>query len=188
MSRDRAVRVRTGALTAGLVAAAAVLPALLPAAARAEDRPKLRIGDPVPALTLPRVGGGTLALRELRGHPVAYSFFAISCAPCRREVPALARAVARVNRDLPAAAQVRVVVISLDDLKGHDLVRAHPEATWLWDKEDAARAAFDPRTFPCTFLADARGLVRHINRGFGPGYEARVERWLRGLARDRTRE
>jgi hypothetical protein len=45
----------------------------------------------------------------------------------------------------------------------------------------STRAAFDPRTMPCTFLADQTGTVRHINRGFGGGYETRVEQWPRSM-------
>ncbi len=44
-----------------------------------------------------------------------------------------------------------------------------------------ARRMFDPQRYPCTFLIDAAGVVRRINRGFGPGYPARMERWLREL-------
>jgi peroxiredoxin len=54
-------------------------------------------------------------------------------------------------------------------------------AAVLVDPDGAVRAAFDPQRYPCTFLIDAAGTVRHINRGFGSGYGQRVERWLRDL-------
>ena len=30
------------------------------------------------------------------------------------------------------------------------------------------------RTFPTTFLVDRAGVIRHINRGWGAGYQARL--------------
>jgi thiol-disulfide isomerase/thioredoxin len=165
-------------LTAGLLLAAGP--------ARAGEPYKLRIGDRVPDLTLPRLGGGTLRLRDLGGRVVAVSFFSTSCAPCRKELPALLRAAGRASGDLPPAARVVVLVIALEDPAGDPLVKEAAAATWLIDRDDRARQAFDPRTFPCTYLVDPKGVVRHINRGYGAGYEARVERWLRGLLRDRT--
>ena len=155
------------------------LPAL---GASAQPRPKLIIGESLPDLALPRLEGGKLALRGLRGQPVAISFFSRYCEPCRRELPTLQRVLARLNRELPAKRQVLGVVISLDSAdETRAQARLAPSMRWLLDPDGHARAQFDPRTFPCTFLADATSRVRHINRGFGSGYEARVERWLRGL-------
>jgi peroxiredoxin len=161
--------------------------ALGPAVA-AGDRPaRLRIGDELPDLTLPRLGGGKLRLRELRGRVVALTFYSPECAPCRKELPVLLHLVDRINRDLPPAGRIVVVVVSIDDPGRDRLVKESPGAIWLVDDDEAARTAFEPRTLPCTYLADPALVVRHINRGFGAGYEARVTRWLRALVRDRTR-
>jgi cytochrome oxidase Cu insertion factor (SCO1/SenC/PrrC family) len=160
----------------------AVVVAALAANTAYADRPRLRIGDPLPDLELPRVGGGKLQLRTLRGQTVAISFFSVYCRPCRIELPTLARVLDRVNRDLPAKRRVLPLIITLDAApEPAILARLGPTARVLVDKAGKARAAFDPRTYPCTFLVDVRGQVRHINRGFGSGYEARVERWLRAM-------
>ena len=141
------------------------LPAL---GASAQPRPKLIIGESLPDLALPRLEGGKLALRGLRGQPVAISFFSRYCEPCRRELPTLQRVLARLNRELPAKRQVLGVVISLDSAdETRAQARLAPSMRWLLDPDGHARAQFDPRTFPCTFLADATSRVRHINRGFG---------------------
>jgi thiol-disulfide isomerase/thioredoxin len=116
----------------------------------------------------------------LRGGLVALSFYSPSCEPCERELPVLKRVVERVARDTGVA--IVTVILSVEGRPPAALVKEHAAARWLLDEQDRARAAFDPRTFPCTFLVDEKGAVRHINRGFGSGYEARVERWLRGLA------
>ena len=163
--------------------AALVLLALVATPAAAQPTPRLRIGDGCPDLTLPRLGGGTLRLSSLRGRLLALSFYSRFCAPCRRELPTLARVVDRVN----ASAKVPSVVllaINIDERPEPAAVLARLAGRtpiWLHDREGKARQSFDPQRYPCTFLVDAAGRVRHINRGFGPGYEARVERWLRGL-------
>jgi hypothetical protein len=38
------------------------------------------------------------------------------------------------------------------------------------------------RRLPTTYVADPAGIVRKINHGTGPGYEARMERWLEQVA------
>jgi protein-disulfide isomerase-like protein with CxxC motif len=37
------------------------------------------------------------------------------------------------------------------------------------------------RTFPTTFLIDRAGVIRHINRGWGARYQARLLGWLRPM-------
>jgi thiol-disulfide isomerase/thioredoxin len=141
---------------------------------------RLRIGDTMPDVELPRLEGGALRLGTLRGQIVTLSFYSPYCEPCRRELPALKRAVERVTRDRGTA--ITVVIVVTEDRPPAELVKEHAGALWLLDTDNRARGAFDPRTLPCTFLVDAKGKVRHINRGFGSGYEARVEKWLRGIA------
>jgi peroxiredoxin len=168
---------RTPARWLLLLGLAAVLLAAPPAAAKDY---RLRIGDAMPDLELPRLEGGRLRLATLRGGLVALTFYSPYCEPCHRELPVLKRVVERVARDTRVPI-VTVIVVS-EGRPAAALVKQHPEARWLLDENDRARAAFDPRTFPCTFLMDEKGAVRHINRGFGSGYEQRLEKWLRGLA------
>lgn len=169
----------------GLTALVAVALALAPARGAAKAPYRLRLGDAMPDLELPRLEGGRLRLGSLRGQVVAVSFYSPYCEPCRRELPALDRAVARVSRETGVA--ITTVIVVVEDRPPAALAKRHPTARWLLDEHERARAAFDPRTLPCTFLVDERGVVRHINRGFGPGYEGRVTRWLRGLVGRRGR-
>ena len=52
-------------------------------------------GAPLPALTLRTVEGDAAPLEAYRGQPVVLNLWATWCGPCRREMPALARAQQR---------------------------------------------------------------------------------------------
>jgi cytochrome c biogenesis protein CcmG, thiol:disulfide interchange protein DsbE len=157
-----------------------LLAVLLVVAPAFADTPyRLLIGDPMPDIELTRLDGNRIRTTSLRGRPVALTFFSPYCAPCQTELPVLSRVVDRVNS--AATDRVRLVVIATDARPDAAAVAKAPNADWLVDQDDKARAAFDPRTIPCTFLADQTGTVRHINRGFGGGYETRIEHWLRSM-------
>ncbi len=144
---------------------------------------RLRIGDTMPDIELPRLDGSTLRLGTLRGKTVVVSFYSPYCEPCRHELPALQRAIQRVHHDTGAA--ITMVVVVTEERPSDDVVKQHPSALWLLDPDGRAQSAFDPRRLPCTFAIDTGTTVRHINRGFGPGYEARVGRWLREMVSGR---
>lgn len=48
-------------------------------------------GSPAPEFELPKLDGGSLSSRELKGHPVVLNFWASWCIPCREEAPVLER-------------------------------------------------------------------------------------------------
>lgn len=131
--------------------------------------------------------GDTVRLGALRGRVLIVNFFASYCGPCRTELPLLAELTARL------ADKARLHSGSPELLFFPVGVDARPEDSTrfaaglgvkqavLLDPSGAVRTAFSPQRYPCTFLIDSAGVVRHINRGFGSGYPARMERWLRGL-------
>jgi len=49
------------------------------------------------------------------------------------------------------------------------------------DRDAAASIRWGHTRYPTTFLVDDKGIVRHINRGFGPGYEERLRGWARAM-------
>jgi len=152
----------------------------------AEPPYRLRIGDHAPDIEIARLEGGQLRLGSLNRRALAVSFYSKYCEPCQRELPALARAVARVTHD--TGADVKLVVILSDDRPDSKLVATlGPSVIWLLDDNQKAKVAFDPRTLPCTFIFGDNEIVRHINRGFGPQYEARVDGWLRKLVSNKRR-
>jgi thiol-disulfide isomerase/thioredoxin len=113
----------------------------------------------VPKLALPRLEGGRFDLRELRGRPALINFWASWCAPCREEMPSLARlASARAGDGLvviainyrESAATVRRFLESL----GAPLPAVLPV---LLDQSGEAAKAWTPRIFPTTVFIDRRG-------------------------------
>ena len=121
------------------------------------------IGQPVPPLRLPLVGGGEQDLEAYRGRVVLLNFWATWCEPCKAEMPAFERAQQRyrdrgltvlgVNfqeRDDEIAAfmqQVGVTFPSVVDRTG--------EVTRNW------RAT----GLPTTFLIDRQGIIRDVRVG-----------------------
>lgn len=49
---------------------------------------KARVGQPAPAVNLEYLDGATGTLADLRGKPVILNFWASTCAPCLKEMPA----------------------------------------------------------------------------------------------------
>jgi hypothetical protein len=54
-------------------------------------------------------------------------------------------------------------------------------ATLVVDRDGTLFRRFGARRLPTTFLLDGTGVIRHINRGYGPGYPRRLDAWVAQL-------
>jgi thiol-disulfide isomerase/thioredoxin len=125
------------------------------------------IGEAAPPLDLPQVGGGRIALAELRGRPVWINFMATWCPPCVDEFPLMNGFAARHAED-------DLIVIAVDVREDEGTVAAFAERLDTQfpiglDAEGDAQAEWGATALPVHFWIDADGIVRDgALGGIGP--------------------
>ena len=156
----------------------APLLALLIAAAPAVTKPL--IGDPAPALDLPDLQGKRAGAWRFKDRVTVVEFSATWCLPCGRSLEDLRAIRSELGED------VQIIIVSQDPrspaVRNHFRDRPLPEgAVLLLDPSGDAGRRWGRDRFPTTFFVNRDGLVRHIYRGYGPGFRDRATRWLRGM-------
>jgi peroxiredoxin len=135
------------------------------------------LGQPAPELTLPDLDGRPHRLADYRGRRVLLNLWASWCAPCLKEMPALAAAQAKFG-DRGAI----VLGIGMDEpARARAFLAAHPVGYPILlgrlEPPDTATALGDADgVLPYSVLLDADGLVRAARRGTLDA--ATLERWL----------
>jgi peroxiredoxin len=172
-----APRLARWALAAALLAAAAYIVASADRAA-----PPIEAGVAAPDFALPRLGGGELSLRALRGKVVLVNFWATWCAPCEQEMPAMQRLYAKL-----APRGFELVAVSVDEdaqavARFRDrLALGFPIAL---DPEKAVSERYQSFRYPESFLIDRDGVLvaRYVGERDwdAPEYEGRIARLLAG--------
>ncbi len=130
------------------------------------------IGEPAPALKLPKVGGGTIDLAQLNGSPVWVNFMGTYSPPSQDEFPLMSGFASRY-------ADAGLVVVAVDVKEdeatvaafANDLAATFPIAL---DSDGAAAARWGAYSLPVHYWIDAEGIVRDAaTGGIGPDVMAR---------------
>jgi thiol-disulfide isomerase/thioredoxin len=143
---------------------------------------KVAVGQPLPALTVRTLGGGTVPLssRLAKGRRTLINVWATWCVPCRAEMPELqrlapklkARGVDLVGLNVDADGTTQLVRSYLRDVRVsyENLIGGVPAIEQLY--------ATDEQSVPLSILVDERGTVIEII----PGWSAKTQKHLETLA------
>jgi thiol-disulfide isomerase/thioredoxin len=115
------------------------------------------IGQTMPDLKLARLGGGDIALNELRGHDVLVNVWATWCGPCRREMPALER--------LARAQNGRLLVVAIDQGEDPTAVKPYTKRFGVTfpvglDADQQVGTLLHLVGMPSSFFVDRAGVIR----------------------------
>jgi thiol-disulfide isomerase/thioredoxin len=125
------------------------------------------IGEPAPPLAVPQLGGGEVALSNLRGKPVWVNFMATWCPPCRDELPIMNGLAARY-------ADTGLVVLAIDVREDEAVVDAFIRELNVTfpvglDTDGTAQSDWGAFALPVHYWVDAEGIVRDgALGGIGP--------------------
>jgi peroxiredoxin len=124
------------------------------------------------------VAAAPTALAQLRGRVAIVDFWATWCGACRLAAPHLSALQARYG-----AQGLTVVGITTDDAEKAATFAQNVEARFpiVLDPDGDTTGAYGVSELPTLFLVDKRGVVRHVEVGFGPAGAAEVERLVKEL-------
>jgi thiol-disulfide isomerase/thioredoxin len=180
--RPRASLVRVGLIAAVLGMATGMYyfarppePAVPSAPVRTAVVPA-RVGDTMPAITLPDVDGIPVDLARFQGRPLLINVWASWCGPCVEEMPMLAAFAAA-----QPAEGIQVVGLAIDTPEGvRDFLAQVPvDYTIVLDQpapDDASVKLGNAQgLLPYTVLVDAQGRI--VKQKLGPFAAGEIERW-----------
>ncbi len=153
------IRVKTWVAMSGVVVASSLL-----VAGCTEKISTPILGQPIPEIVLPDLGGKTFRLSKLRGKVVLVNFWASWCPPCVDEMPSLEK----LHRALGAKG-LEVVSISVDDsLEVIENFRKENNLsfTMLFDKDAKVAHGFETFKYPETYIVDRDGIL--LSKIVGP--------------------
>lgn len=126
-----------------------------------------KVGDALPAISLPQLSGANLDLTALRGKPVILNFFTTWCKPCQEEAPVLQNLASK------GIGKYTVVMIDRGDSANQvaEFVQQYHLSSVLVvrDSDDTWAGKLLVTGQPETFYIDSNGAIRkHINHELAP--------------------
>jgi thiol-disulfide isomerase/thioredoxin len=134
-----------------------------------------RLDLAAPDFELPRQGGGSVKLSELRGKVVILDFWATWCGPCRKALPSLQTYYESKHKD------VEVFCVNVFERDGGKSVEpfwkqnAFPMPVLLGTQETAQQ--FAVQSIPTLFVIGPDGRIGYRHQGFDP-YLSEQLRWM----------
>jgi peroxiredoxin len=109
-------------------------------------------GPAKPDFSLQNVSGKTVPLKAFKGRTVLVHFFATWCEPCREELPALNRFLARSG---PNASVIAISVAEVDPRVKRFFDAAPVDFPVLLDRDRAIAKSWNVSSLPTTYVLDA---------------------------------
>jgi thiol-disulfide isomerase/thioredoxin len=161
--------------------AGAYISSVLPAAADAPPLVELPGRVPAPDFDLPDLAGVSHRLSDFRGQPVLVSFWAVWCAPCRRELPTLAALKARLRNT-----DIEILAVNMGDAADRiaAFLASHPAPGLpILLGGSAIGESWHVKALPTAYAVDAKGILRLGALGALDWTSPDIERQLRALDR-----
>lgn len=137
------------------------------------------VSGPAPDFTLASASGKNIKLSELRGEVVMVNFWASWCGPCREELPLLDE-LYQQYRDYGFT----LLGVNVDENRAaaDKLLEQIPVSfPVLYDPASAVSELYQVDAMPSTILIDRDGNLRHLHRGYKPGYEDKYDAEIKAL-------
>jgi len=137
------------------------------------------VSGPAPDFTLASSSGKNIKLSELRGEVVMVNFWASWCGPCREELPLLDD-LYQQYRDYGFT----LLGVNVDENRAaaDKLLEQIPVSfPVLYDPNSAVSELYQVDAMPSTILIDRDGNLRHLHRGYKPGYEDKYDAEIKAL-------
>ncbi len=139
----------------------------------------------LPDVTVKTLEGKTVNMQEFgqSGKITVISFWATWCAPCKKELDA----IADVYSDWQDDYNMELVAVSIDTRRAAATIPALVaskgwEYTVLSGKPTELQTAFNFQTIPQTFLVNQEGKIIYHHNGYVPGDEYELEDKIKALA------
>jgi cytochrome c biogenesis protein CcmG/thiol:disulfide interchange protein DsbE len=139
----------------------------------------LSIGQPAPEFTARTLDGTEIRLSDLKGAPIAISFWATWCVPCKTELPELQSAAVHYSR-----AQVQILTVNAGESESAVsayLSELNLKLNVLLDPDKEIMSRYGIMVLPVTVWVDSKGVVRaeHI----GPLDRPLIDRYVADLTK-----
>ena len=135
-----------------------------------------------PDFTLKSNQDTNIRLAEQRGNVVMLNFWASWCGPCKQEMPLLDQLHKRYSK---AGFTIIGVNVEQDPGKAKKVLRDIPVSfPVLFDTESTVSKLYDVSAMPTTVMIDRDGNIRHLHKGYKPGYEDQYRKQIKQLIRE----